>query len=262
MVLLSDIQIGFGNKVVAKSEGDISLDVYSDEGKIICMLGPNGCGKSTLLHAIAFQKHILAGKVTIDDKQGKLLTAQELAETIAVVLTERQFSYHLTVMDMLKLGRSPHSGSWNRLKDKDWELIEHITELLKLEQFSRRRLDQLSDGQLQRVLIARALVQDTPILLMDEPTGHLDVHHRAEILHALRAYCRRMNKLLVFSSHEIALSLSFADEVIYFHGGAICHDSVDRFRESDILTEMFPSDLLRYDSRQGEFFVKDKTEGS
>lgn len=258
MIQLKHIEIGFGRKAVAKTAHDIQLQAYSDRGKVICMLGPNGCGKSTLLHAIAFQRHILNGKVIIGNDHSELLKPAQLAETIAVVLTERQFSHHLTVMDMMKLGRSPHSGSWNRLKEEDWQKINAITDLFQLEALSGRRLDQLSDGQLQRVLIARALVQDTPVLLMDEPTGHLDVHHRAEILQALRTYCLQTNKLLVFSSHEIALSLSFADEVIYFHDGQIFQEDVDRFRESDILTKMFPSNLLRYDNQQGEFFVKKK----
>jgi len=256
MIRLENISLGYQNKIVLRSEGVIELNA-SERGKVICLLGPNGSGKSTLLRGICFRESVIHGQIMMNGFDSTTQSPSQRAQQLAVVLAERGFSHQLSVMDLLKWSRSQHSGLWNRMDDGSQKIIDEMLSLMQLTDLKGRRLEQLSDGQLQRALIARALVQDTPILLMDEPTGHLDVHHRAEILNALRQYCLIHKKLLIFSSHEIALSMHFADEVLYINDGILGHASTQHFKQSEILPKMFPSPLLRYDGEMGEFFVEE-----
>ena len=242
MIELDDIQLGYGHCVIAQYDGVLACA----KGKFITLIGANGSGKSTLLRAISSNKHIIKGNIHINNSNSQHLSDLKKSKLIAVVLTTREFSQFLTVEEILHLSRAPYTNFIGNLSSVDIDFVNGIMEDFDILEMRSRRLSTLSDGQLQRVLIARALVQDTPYILMDEPTSHLDVHHKAEILLKLRDYCHNHNKCIIFSSHELSIALSLADEVIAIHDFKITHQPKSEFIKSSMLENMFPSPLLNF----------------
>ncbi|WP_438963140.1 ABC transporter ATP-binding protein [Nonlabens sp.] len=242
MIQLHDIQIGYGHCVIAEHAGILAFA----KAKFITLIGANGSGKSTLLRTIAAQQHIIKGKVQLNDVNYNKISNLNRSKTIAIVSTTKEFSQFLKVEEILYLSRAPYTNFIGQLTAADHDVVDAIMEDLDIIKLRSRRLSTLSDGQLQRVLIARAMVQDTPYILMDEPTSHLDVHHKAEILLKLRDYCHKHNKCIIFSSHELSIALALADEVIAIHKLKITHQSKEDFIQSSTLQEMFPSPLLDF----------------
>lgn len=189
-----------------------NLDLTLREGEMICFMGPNGSGKSTLLRTLAGFQPPLAGTVTFPGS-----TPRE--QQVSVVLTDRVQSANLTVEEVVAFGRYPYLG-WNiRLSPADREIVDRAIERVRIESLLGKKLYELSDGQLQMVMIARALAQDTPVLLLDEPTAHLDLNNRVEIMNLLRELSRTMRKAILLSTHELDLALQTAD-LIWLAGKA------------------------------------------
>lgn len=242
MLHIKDLQVGYGHCVVAQCDETIAMG----KAKFIALIGPNGSGKSTLLRAMNDGSHIINGTVTLNDQLITDVDPVAKSKSIALVLTDRHFSYFLKVQEMLALSRSPYSNYLGKLTADDHAFIDQIVDLIGIDSLRNKRLSTLSDGQLQAVIIARALVQDTAYILMDEPTSHLDINHRAEILMALRNYCHDTGKTIIYSTHELQIGLELCDEVLYIHNRSICLESRKEFMDSNQLPEMFPSPLLRY----------------
>lgn len=242
MIRLEHIQIGYGHCVIAQNDNDIACA----KGKFITLIGANGTGKSTLLRAISNNQHVIKGTIHINNININNISDLDKSKSIAVVLTNREFSQFLTVEEILYLSRAPYTNFIGKLTPSDIAFVEEIMTDFEILKMRSRRLSTLSDGQLQRVLIARALVQDTPYILMDEPTSHLDVHHKAEILLKLRDYCHQHQKCIIFSSHELSIALALADEVVAIHDLKLTHQSKAEFIATGMLAKMFPSPLLDF----------------
>jgi iron complex transport system ATP-binding protein len=243
MIQLKNIEIGYGTCVVAKHDDDLAFA----KAKFIAIIGTNGSGKSTLLRAIASGQHLINGQVLFDNKNWKELTAYEKSKNIAIVLTERNFSHFLSVKELLELSRAPYTNFIGKLSPADHDAINEVVDIFDLSTLISRSLGTLSDGQLQRVLIARAIVQDTPFILMDEPSNHLDINHKADLLVQLRDYCHNNDKTILFATHEIQLSLSLCDEVVSIHKGIIDHQTTHAFIKSGKLPSIFPSKNVVFD---------------
>jgi len=252
MMRLKNIQVGYGHCVVAELDGDLAFA----KAKFISIIGTNGSGKSTLLRAIASGKHLIKGNVFLEDKNWNDHTAQERSRLISIVLTERAFSYFLSVRELLELSRAPYTNYIGSLARGDQEIINEILENFDLKKLEHRRAGTLSDGQLQRVLIARAIVQDTTYILMDEPTSHLDINHKADLLLLLKEYCHKKDKTIIYATHEIQLALSLCDEVVSIHKGNIAHRSTSDFIKSNLLDEIFPSPHVDFKHGKMEFKFK------
>jgi iron complex transport system ATP-binding protein len=180
-------------------------------GRLICLLGPNGSGKSTLLRTLAGLQPAMGGTVEVAGRTS--LSSVELARQISLVLTDRVGGSNLNVWSLVALGRYPWSGWLGVLTDADRKIIRRGIEAAGVGELVDRKVHTLSDGESQKVMLARALVQDTPILMLDEPTAHLDLPSRIRLMRVLHHLAREMNKGIVLSTHELDLALQVADEV-------------------------------------------------
>lgn len=177
---------------------NLNLDLVS--GELVCFMGPNGIGKSTLLRTLAGLQKPLSGIVSSEKK-------------IAIVLTDRVHAYNMTVRDLVTFGRYPYLNWSVKLKDEDNSIIDRAISQVHLGYLAERNIEELSDGQLQMTMIARALAQETEIMLLDEPTAHLDLNNRVEIMNLLRQLARTTNKAILIATHELDLALQTADKI-------------------------------------------------
>ncbi len=252
MLEIQDIEIGYGNLEVARFEGGYAFAQSPSEAEtraeFITIIGPNGSGKSTLINALTTGDNLLKGKVIFNGKPIDHY-GQELSRQIAVVRTRRDFSMHLTVQEMLEFSQTYQTETVKS------EILSATLNDFDLNSLAKKRLGNLSDGQLQRALVARAVVQDTPFLIMDEPTSHLDINHKTDLLLQLKSYCSTRQKTIIFSSHEIELSLELADLVIaIFNGKITIHKKLD-FIKTDLLNQMFPSAHLEFKDGKVRFIA-------
>lgn len=221
-----DLAVGY---VQQKTEHRLfeDLNLSLKGGQMICFMGPNGAGKSSLLRTFAGLQQPLAGSISISPPPGK----EGMARQIAVVLTDRMNALNLTVEEMVTFGRYPYLGWDIRLDQQDIEIVRRAIEQIHLGPLLNKKLYELSDGQLQLVMIARAIAQDTPVILLDEPTAHLDLNNRLEIMNRLRDLTRATDKSILVATHELDLALQTAD-IIWLTG-----------KQQNILTG-FPEDLV------------------
>ncbi|MGC4020799.1 MAG: ABC transporter ATP-binding protein [Cyclobacteriaceae bacterium] len=194
-----NITIGYRS---GKSENILfeGVDLSLSQGKLTCFMGPNGIGKSTLIRTIAGLHKPLAGAFSsLDEKK------------IALVLTDKVSASNMTVYDLVCYGRYPHLN-WNvSFSNQDLEVVKQSLEEVRIENLANKKIEQLSDGQLQLAMIARALAQETPLLLLDEPTAHLDLNNRVEIMKLLLHLARKKKKSILVATHELDLALQMAD---------------------------------------------------
>jgi iron complex transport system ATP-binding protein len=218
---------------------DLNLTLSS--GNLVCFMGPNGAGKSTLIRTLAGLHRPLRGAV---ERQGiRTMQRQGIPHTVSVVLTDRVSSANLTVRELITYGRYPHLDWRLKLTARDTHLVERVIDDLNLRNLIGRKIYQLSDGQMQMAMIARALAQDTPVLLLDEPTAHLDLNNRVEIMNLLREIAHQTGKAILIATHELDLALQTAD-LIWLTG-----------KQEDMITGI-PEDLVLNGSFDSVFMFK------
>ena len=205
-------------------------------GEMVCMLGPNGCGKSTLLRTLAGLQPALSGDYTHCD-----------AKNIALVLTERLSLENTTVHDVVAMGRYPYTSFLGGLTDNDETIIAEALQQVGFESLSVERsfFNAHSDGEKQRILIAKALAQQTPIILLDEPTAHLDLPHRILILRLLRNLAHDQGKTILISTHELDLALALSDRILLMTPSrGIQLDTADNLKKANAFTSAFSMDIF------------------
>ncbi len=207
-LLSTGYQSKHGESVIS-SKLDESL--YSAE--LTCLLGPNGAGKSTLIRTLAGFQRSLGGKVEVMGKDIAAYSDKELAKTVSVVLTDKPLLENMDVATLVSLGRAPYTGFWGRLDANDREAIDTAIELTGISHLRRRMVQTLSDGERQKVMIAKAFAQQTPIIFLDEPTAFLDFPSKVEIMQLLFNLSRKMDKTIFLSTHDLDLALQLADKV-------------------------------------------------
>jgi iron complex transport system ATP-binding protein len=199
---------GKQEKVVA---GPLELEIYP--GQLICLLGPNGAGKSTLIRTLAGLQPLLSGSTEIENSSAQQLKPADMARKISMVLTDRVPSGNLNVYSLIALGRYPHTGWLGSLRQEDKQVIQWAMAATHTAVFAERKISELSDGERQKVMLARALAQDTPLIILDEPTAHLDIANRVEMIRLLHQLARQTNKAILLSTHELDLALQAADQI-------------------------------------------------
>ena len=191
-----------------------NIDFSVFPGDFVCLIGPNGCGKSTLLRTIAGIQKPIDGEIFIGGKKITTLDRQELAKEISIVLTENSGIGGASVFSIVSLGRYPHNNWLGVLRDNDIKIIKNVLHVTGLFSYVNKNIFELSDGIRQKVMIARVLVQDTPLILLDEPTAFLDAPSKLEIIHMLRSLAKQFSKSIILSSHDLDLVLQSADSVM------------------------------------------------
>lgn len=207
-----NLSIGYFKKGKCDAvQSNLNLQLLA--GELVCLIGPNGSGKSTLLRTLAGLQKPLAGKTLIDNAEMAKLTQHEKALQIALVLTERVDIENATVYQIVSLGRHPHSSWWGNVSEEEDAFVKEVIAMVHLEHKTHTFLNELSDGERQRAMIAKALAQDTPIVLLDEPTAHLDLPNRVEIMLLLHKLAHKTKKAILLSTHELDLALQAADRI-------------------------------------------------
>lgn len=249
-----NLSIGYlqkkGNHVVAKD-----LNFSLKKGDLVGLVGSNGIGKSTLIRTICKVQKIVSGDIFVNNKNLESFTFESLAETLSVVLTETPASKNITVAELVALGRQPYTNWLGTLTENDKKHILQALEATEMISFKDRKCYELSDGQLQRALIARALAQDTPIIVLDEPTTHLDLYHRASILKLLKNLTKTTGKTILFSSHEIDLAIQLCDQMLIMTPEASYFGNPCQLIEAGHFSKLFPKNLIDFDGEVGRFKI-------
>ncbi|WP_426278169.1 ABC transporter ATP-binding protein [Chryseobacterium sp. S-02] len=206
---IKQVNIGYNKTLISNANTHLNL------GEVCLLIGNNGVGKTTLIKSILHQIPLLDGEISIDNKSVKLLSVKEIAENIAVVFSKSIIPQNYTVEDLISLGKYIYYPFYFELKKEDREEVSHIIEELNLVQYKNTLLKNLSDGNLQKAFIGRALTQNSSIIILDEPTTHLDEKNKVIILKTLRKLAQEQNKLILFSSHDWRLAKEFADKIWY-----------------------------------------------
>lgn len=204
----ADLIIGYKEKEVLSG-----LDLHLKSGELTCLLGPNGAGKSTLIRTLTGIQKPLDGEVYLNGRLIQDFSQREIAHQLSLVLTDRAATGNLTAYALVSLGRFPYTSWMGKLNDTDKQLIQWAMEVTGTLQFANRHIGELSDGEKQKVMIARALVQDTDIIILDEPTAHLDSPNRIEIFHLLRELTLNTAKTILISTHEIDMAIEHSDNM-------------------------------------------------
>lgn len=211
-IKLRDLTTGYSTKNSTKIVADkINASIYS--GELTCLLGSNGAGKSTLLRTLSAFLPAISGDVEILGKSLSLYSDKQLARIIGVVLTERCNIRNMSVIELIGLGRSPYTGFWGTLDKKDREIVDEAITQVGIKSLRNRMVHTLSDGERQKVMIAKALAQQTPVIFLDEPTAFLDFPSKVEMMQLLHHLSRTLNKTIFLSTHDLELALQIADKI-------------------------------------------------
>lgn len=232
------------------------VNIQLRQGELIGLVGANGIGKSTLLRTLTSIQQPLDGTIQLNQKPLQQYSAIELAKVMSLVLTEQLMSKNLSVFELVALGRQPYTNWIGNLHDNDISIINNAIEQTNLSDLKHRKCLELSDGQLQKAMIARALAQDTNLIILDEPTTHLDMYHKAYILKLLQNLAKNTNKTILFSSHEIDLAIQLCDTMVVMTPNQVISDSPCKLIEKSVFETLFPKDLIGFDNKTGSFRVK------
>lgn len=250
----SKISIGYSNKkeqTIIASDIDITLE----RGKLIALIGANGVGKSTLLRTITGIQKTISGTVFLNEKNVHQMNALALAKNLSLVLTEKLPPSNLTVFELVALGRQPYTNWIGTLTDEDTEKVNQALALTQIEHLTSKKHYEISDGQLQKVLVARALAQDTPLIILDEPTTHLDLLHKVALFKLLKKLTQETQKCILFSTHDIDMAIQLSDEMIIMTPETVVQDEPCNFISKGSFNTLFKDEHIVFDATKGKFVI-------
>lgn len=251
---VSNLEIGYRDKGrTTPLSGKVSFEL--PPGSLNAVVGINGIGKSTLLRTLSGMQPSLSGEILIEGTPLKKLQLSKRAQLLSIVLTEPLASKNLRVREMVSLGRHPYTNWLGQLGHGDKQLIAESLHKMELTHIADQPCHTLSDGQLQRALIARALAQDTPLVLLDEPTTHLDLYHKVQILKLLREVAHTAGRTILFSTHEIGLAIQLCDHILLLQKEEASFGTPCELIEKGDFERMFPGEAIRFDPDSGNFLV-------
>ncbi|MBR2429224.1 MAG: ABC transporter ATP-binding protein [Alistipes sp.] len=243
MIELNNISLGYGRRTLIEG-----ATTSFKCGTMVALLGRNGTGKSTLLRAMAALGDVQQGEILIGGEPITEISRAALSRFVAFVTTERIDVEALTAYDLVAIGRSPYTNWMGRLADEDRAAIERAMQIAGIADMAERRVDTMSDGECQRVMIARALAQDTRVILLDEPTAFLDLPNRYELCTLLARLAHDEGKCVIFSTHELDIALSLADSIALVDTPRLVHLPTSEMIASGNIERLFDSDYVSFDA--------------
>ncbi len=255
VLLAQNLSIGYKAKgqllVIAEN---ITIELKT--GKLTALIGANGIGKSTLLRTLTGIQPPLSGTVHLNGKDVTAYTPLQLAQQLALVLTEALPPGNLTVYDLTALGRQPYTNWLGSLSVDDKAIVDRAIHDTGIRDFAHKKLYELSDGQLQKALIARALAQDTPVIVLDEPTTHLDLPNKAALLQLLKKLAHEQDKCILYSTHDLDMALQLSDEIMAIKKGGLAQGSPEKLMQTNAFDELFENEAIVFDRNQKRFLVR------
>ncbi|MEH2117889.1 ABC transporter ATP-binding protein [Nostoc sp.] len=257
-----NLTIGYktSRKTVRSVASDISLSLLT--GELVCLLGPNGAGKSTLLRSLAGMQPPIAGQVRLLGENIYHLKPQELAKRLSLVLTEKVDVGMLSAYTLVSLGRYPYTDWWGNLTPQDEAIVHWAIKSVGAVHLAQRQVSELSDGERQKIMIARALAQSPIVMLLDEPTAFLDLPRRVEIMQLLRQLVRETNQAILLSTHDLDLALRIADKVWLLSTNGLLHvGAPEDLVLNGAFADTFRSEGVEFDVASGEFHLHTSYKG-
>lgn len=232
-----------------------NLNFELKTGVLTSLLGSNGIGKSTLLKTISRLIPLKKGEIFLDGKSIFNLSNAQFSQQISMVLTDKEINKNLNVYELVKLGRQPYTNWLDTLTQQDEFVIEQAMVDCGVYDLKDRKIIQLSDGQLQRVFIARAVVQDTPFIFLDEPSTHLDLYHKVHLFKLLKKLTKEQNKCILFSTHDLDLALQLSDEIMLLKDEVLHHGTTDELIQQNVFERFFDSDDIVFNKERRQFTI-------
>jgi iron complex transport system ATP-binding protein len=255
ILITTNLSIGYKSKstenVIAKN-----LNLELKEGNLISLIGENGIGKSTLLRTLSGIKKPLDGSIHLNEIDLKNFNQVDLAKSLSLVLTEKLPPSNLTVFELIALGRQPYTNWIGKLNSEDLKKVNEAIQLTQIEHLANKKYYEISDGQFQNVLVARALAQDTPLIILDEPSTHLDLFHKVSLFKLLKKLACKSNKCILFSTHDIDLAIQLSDEMIVMTQEFVVQDQPCNLISKGVFDTLFKDENIKFDSDRGKFIIK------
>lgn len=250
-----NLSIGYSSKA-GKTVIAENLNLKLSEGKLIALIGANGIGKSTLLRTITGIQKPLSGNVFLNQRKVTDYEPLELAQNLSIVLTEKLPPSNLTVFELVALGRQPYTNWIGTLSEEDIRKVHEAMALTQITPFSKKKHYEISDGQLQNVLVARALAQDTNLIILDEPTTHLDLVHKVALFKLLKKLTHETGKCILFSTHDIDLAIQLSDDMIVMTPEKVVQNEPCNLISDGTFNTIFKDEHIFFDAEKGKFIIQ------
>jgi len=251
----SNLSVGYSSKKEIKTIAT-HINLNLKKGELIALIGANGIGKSTLLRTLIGIQPPLSGNIILNGININEYDSISFAQNLSIVLTEKLPPSNLTVFEIIALGRQPYTNWFGNLSDNDISKINEAMELTQITSLAEKKHYEISDGQLQKVLVARALAQDTPLIILDEPTTHLDLLHKVSLFKLLKKLSKENNKCILFSTHDIDMAIQISDEMIIMTDENVVQDQPCNFISKGNFETLFKNEHIAFDSEKGKFIVQ------
>lgn len=251
MIELQHLTVGYGEKAVLS---DINQSLR--EGQMVCLLGANGVGKSTILRTLAGFLPPLSGKVLLNGRDFLSFSLSERSQAVSVVLTERVEVPYMKVVDLVGMGRSPYTGFFGTLSKEDRTIVGEAIEMVGISQLAQRTIDTLSDGERQKALLAKALAQQTPVILLDEPTAFLDFHAKVSTLRLMLRLAHETNKIIFLSTHDVEMAIQLSDALWIVQDGIIQAGTTASLTENGTLGKFLQAEGITFDEIERTLKIK------
>ncbi|MFR9648958.1 MAG: ABC transporter ATP-binding protein [Rikenellaceae bacterium] len=254
IIELKELTIGYRSKGDRREVAQ-NINATLRSGELTAVLGANGVGKSTLIRTITKAQRALSGEVNLQGRALREYSAQELAQIISVVLTEKLELKNTTLFDLVSMGRAPYTGFWGALEKGDIDIVEESLEKVNISHLRDRMVDTLSDGERQKAMIAKALAQQTEMIILDEPTAFLDFPSKVETMHLLHRLAKQLGKTIMMSTHDLDLALQIADRVWIMDSGGVHVGVPEDLALDGTLSRFFQRKGVIFDMQQGLFRI-------
>ena len=251
----SNLSVGYSSKKEIKTIAT-HINLNLKKGELIALIGANGIGKSTLLRTLIGIQPPLSGNIILNGININEYDSISFAQNLSIVLTEKLPPSNLTVFEIIALGRQPYTNWLGNLSDNDISKINEAMELTQITSLAEKKHYEISDGQLQKVLVARALAQDTPLIILDEPTTHLDLLHKVSLFKLLKKLAKENNKCILFSTHDIDMAIQISDEMIIMTDENVVQDQPCNFISKGNFETLFKNEHIAFDREKGKFIVQ------